>query len=169
MGTGDKLLKELALKLSPIINRVGSDVLLHDLNFIQQTVIHVRQTKTQLKLFREFQKKQKDNKRKNNFLSSYSKLSPMYNHPACLLEDRSRQKRPESAELHKEPDNWWQALYEQTPDFDNIENGAKVIVLLNILAHAETIGKFNVDSFFLHDQIMLIVCDSFFFYISFVR
>jgi hypothetical protein len=165
MANGDRLLKELAAKLIPLINRAGSDVLLQDLKFIQQTVIHVRQSKTQIKLYRAFQK-YKEEIGNNNFFFAYQNLSPVNNHPACLLEKQIHQinqddKLRETDELDEEvdaqaticddtsamddkSDHWWHDVFSKSPNFADIKNGAKVLVLLHILAHADIIGKFFV-------------------------
>ena len=76
--------------LSQFVHRRDADVLSKDLPFLQETIIHVRQSKAQVKLFREFRKYQleKDSK---NFFKQYHALRPITNHPACLItSDKSR-------------------------------------------------------------------------------
>jgi hypothetical protein len=166
MANGDRLLEELAVKLAPLVQRAGVDVLLQDLKFIQQTVIHVRQSKTQIKLYDAFQKYVKETGN-NNFFFAYQNLFPVCNHPACLLEKQSHHtnqndKLRETDELDEEvdaqatisddasamddkSDHWWQDVFSKNPNFADIKNGAKVLVLLHILAHADIIGKILCD------------------------
>jgi len=59
---------------------------------MQQAVIHVRQTKVQLKLYRAFKKYAKE--KKLSFLDQYSKLSPVNNHPGCLLHRGLKRSKP---------------------------------------------------------------------------
>lgn len=200
-----------------------------DLPPIQQAVIHVRQSKTQMKLYRAFKtyQAQSDN---NNFLDQYSKLFPVNNHPGTLLfrnKDRRKSKDgtviseivniehstsetagPAAAAVKKESkyinspitaavpidgtepvnensqgsvevividdsddddggqndgldtltkelpeiddlknalvennEKWWEKVYRKNPDMAAIQNGGKVLLLLQILAHSESIGK----------------------------
>jgi len=168
MTRGDRLLKELALKLSPLISRAGSDVLVQDLNFIQQAVIHVRQTKLQVKLQKAFQRFREETAN-NKFFFAYKNLSPVNNHPGCLLEKPiQRVKEGEIDEpdaeaddsdndalisnAHdvsshdKKDDQWWQDVFSKSSNFASIKNGNKAVVLLHILAHAEMIGKCTKDN-----------------------
>lgn len=75
---------ELHRVLSEFIHRRDADVLRKDLPFLQETIIHVRQSKAQIKLFREFRKYQHEMDSKN-FFKQYHALRPVTNHPACLI------------------------------------------------------------------------------------
>lgn len=228
---GTKLLKDLFVTLSPFIQRLDSSVLERDLPPIQQTVIHVRQTKTQALLYRAFKKYQQQSE-SNNFLEQYSKLFLVNNHPGSLLCRRSSKskRRKESLELQdadktnspalkqesspivaavpiekdqtvfdnsqgsvevividdsdeedddtaeyaclttganidgegielnaskmelhqddyindssdKNKEEWWERVYRKHPNMGAIQNGGKAMLLLQILAHSESIGK----------------------------
>ena len=156
------LLYELAAKLSPHVNRVGSDILNQDLKFLQQAVIHVRQTKPQIKLYRAFKRYRRmiDN---FNFFFAYQNLFPVNNHPASLLEkkydERDRNgnfsddddfdvdfvdEATKSSKCKEDiEDPWWHEIRNNTPNFSEIKNGAKVVVLLHILAHCDVIGELS--------------------------
>ena len=82
---GDKMLRELFEKLNPFVQRLDSSVLEEDLPPMQQAVLHVRQTRAQVKLYRAFKKYQATLASSNNFLDQYQKLFPVNNHPGCLL------------------------------------------------------------------------------------
>ena len=79
--------------LSEFVHRRDSDVLRKDLPYLQETIIHVRQSKAQIKLFREFRKYQHEMDSKN-FFKQYHALRPVTNHPACLI--TPEQRRPSS-------------------------------------------------------------------------
>jgi SNF2 family DNA or RNA helicase len=216
---GEQLLRELFDTLSPYIQRLDSSVLKRELPHIQQAVIHVRQTKAQMKLYRAFKKFQK-NSTSNNFLEQYSKLFPVNNHPGALLfrgsGSSNRQAKPHNnkgrpalsknsvskaipaidiakvtvkSETFRKPtanneengdqvisnsqgsveviiiddssddenneaavaaeviddaiegdqeEDWWKKVVH---NLDDIQNGGKAILLLQILAHSEMIGK----------------------------
>lgn len=85
---GEELLKELFDTISPYIQRLDSTILKTDLPHIQQAVIHIKQTKVQMKLYRAFRKHYQKNSTSNNFLEQYSKLFPVNNHPGALLHRR---------------------------------------------------------------------------------
>jgi hypothetical protein len=38
-------------------------------------------------------------------------------------------------------EKWWEKVYRKNPDMAAIQNGGKVLLLLQILAHSESIGK----------------------------
>lgn len=187
---GENLLQELYAKLTPFVQRLDSSILESDLEFIQQAVIHVRQTKLQLKLNRAY----KNFTTKNgitNFLQRFQELFPVNNHPGCLLirslsrqqsgdekskkqttannqivkseyrssdqsnqdvislldseeEDvfESKQDAPVPAQSNIIPSEkeWWRKVLSKHPNMSDVENGGKVILLLQILVHADTIG-----------------------------
>ena len=224
-------MNELFVTLSPSIQRLDSSVLERDLPPIQQAVIHVKQTKAQMKLYRAFKKYQIQSEN-NNFLEQYSKLFSVNNHPGSLLFRRSsaakskkRRQSKESVELpdiskttfphlkrestpvvaaapiaaeepvfeksqgsvevividdsdekdddvagsagltteasnetdevnmelyqneysndasDKNKEEWWEKVYIKNPNMGAIQNGGKVMLLLQVLAHSESIGK----------------------------
>ncbi|KAL7464196.1 hypothetical protein ACHAXS_004533 [Conticribra weissflogii] len=79
----EQLSNELHAILSPFVHRCGTEVLVKDLLPFQEVVIHVRQSKMQVKLYREFQKFKKE--WNVPFFKQYHSLRPVNNHPACLL------------------------------------------------------------------------------------
>jgi len=79
----EQLSNELHTILSPFVHRCGTEVLAKDLLPFQEVVIHVRQSKMQVKLYREFQKFKKE--WNIPFFKQYHSLRPVNNHPACLL------------------------------------------------------------------------------------
>ncbi len=178
---GESLLRELFDIVSPYIHRLDSTVLRKELPHIQQAVLHVRQTKAQMKLYRAFKKFQQ-NSSNSNFLEQYNKLFPVNNHPGSLLFRKSTQKLVKvskgKAESHKFPgsvevvaidissdeekngagsddalDNsisdgensslWWEEVHRKLPNLDDIQHGGKAMLLLQILAHSEMIGKLD--------------------------
>ena len=82
--TQEEVSSELHRVLSGFVHRRDADVLRKDLPFLQETIIHVRQSKAQIKLFREFRKYQHEMDSKN-FFKQYHALRPVTNHPACLI------------------------------------------------------------------------------------
>ena len=194
---------EVYNKLKPHVQRFDSSVLAKDLKFLQQTVIHVRQTKIQLKLYRAYEKYAKA-RGTTNFLERYIKMFPVNNHPGCLLVRMLNQKpsAENGTEFHKkglnikvedtnkpiihnhknenvnssdnviilldsddedEDENyhnnddkvklpsqikelsldeiWWGKVFKKHgEEMSHLENGGKIILLLQILAHADTIG-----------------------------
>jgi transcriptional regulator ATRX len=164
-----------------------------DLKFIQQAVIHVRQTKLQLKLNRAY----KNFATRNgitNFLQRYQEMFPVNNHPGCLLvrslsrqqsrDDKSKKHSTETRRIVKtenissdqsnhdviylldsdeeEDDDvfasklkalvpaqsditpsekeWWRKVLSKHPNMSDVENGGKIVLLLQILVHADIIG-----------------------------
>lgn len=159
------------------MQRLDSSVLKRDLEYLQQAVIYIRQTKIQLKLNQTFKKYEKKNGL-NNFLERYSKLFPINNHPGCLV-IRHEQLQSENQERNnklnmnlssydnkvneaddimymkttncndrntlnnnKKTDEieWWGKVYEKYPNMGDFKNGGKVLILIQILAHADVIG-----------------------------
>ncbi len=189
---GEKLLQELYAKLTPFVQRLDSSILESDLKFIQQAVIHVRQSKLQLKLNRAYKKFTTKNGI-TNFFQRYQELFPVNNHPGCLLirslsrqqlgGDNSKKQTTENNQItksevrlndqsnqdvislldsegeeedvfeskHEAPEpaqsviipsekEWWSKVLSKHPNMSDVENGGKVILLLQILIHADTIG-----------------------------
>lgn len=85
--------------LAPYVQRKDATVLRKDLPPMQQVVLHVRQTKAQVHLYRAFQRYKKRNN-VNNFFTSYQMIRPLHNHPSTLLmNDDAKQKsrKPKAA------------------------------------------------------------------------
>ena len=103
----DVAMAELQRKLSSVVERKGASVLAGDLPFMQQVVLHVRQSKLQVKLYRAFKQKQKRSMTGNNFFDQYHNLRPVNNHPATLLfrRENSREDRnkPRLTSLQNDP------------------------------------------------------------------
>ena len=80
----EKVSNELHTILAQFMHRRDADVLAKDLPFLQETIVHVRQSKAQVKLYREFRKYQRETDNKG-FFKQYHALRPVSNHPACLI------------------------------------------------------------------------------------
>jgi len=96
----EQVSNEMHSILANFVHRRDADVLRKDLPFLQETIIHVRQSKAQVKLYREFRKYQREHNSKN-FFKQYHALRPVSNHPACLIlpEDKKSQSRPNTPTL----------------------------------------------------------------------
>ena len=93
--TQEEVSSEMHRILSQFVHRRDADVLSKELPFLQEAIIHVRQSKAQVKLFREFRKYQHEMDSKN-FFKQYHALRPVTNHPACLITpDKSRPNSPQ--------------------------------------------------------------------------
>jgi len=126
---------------------------------MQQAVIHVRQTKAQVKLYRAF-KKYQQNSSNNNFLEQYNKLFPVNNHPGALLFRRSSASnrvtklQGGASKESPEPDKDMPAKNTQTrtpiaeehhaPAAENTKSEIKVKVLSSPIAQAMPIGENDV-------------------------
>jgi hypothetical protein len=79
-----------------IVHRCSRDVLRKALPFKNEVIIHIRQSKPQAKLYREFKKYQRANN--VSFWEQYHALRPVSNHPACLsfFRDKSCSNSPAS-------------------------------------------------------------------------
>jgi hypothetical protein len=209
----EKRSSELHGILSDFVHRRGDAVLQKELPFLQTAIIHVRQSKVQVKLYQEFRKYQKQSG-DIGFFKQYHALRPVSNHPACLIGAEKEPSRPDSPieseekekptvqeedlgdqprvapEKHawicdicnvakfrtfdeavehestcagvvdadaatnalekgraaKEADNseWWRLLADKAQkndlDINAIENGGKIVLLLQIIAHCDLIG-----------------------------
>ncbi len=204
--------KELRDILSDFVHRRDDAVLQKELPFHQTAIIHVRQSKVQVKLYQDFRKYQK---RSGNlgFFKQYHALRPVSNHPACLIGDAEKESsspnspsadeekekpktdgedlgdQPQVApdkhawicdicnvakfrtfdeavkheetctgvedaaastqmkgSLAKEAENtdWWRPFADKAVkndlDINAIENGGKIVLLLQIIAHCDLIG-----------------------------
>ena len=207
--------RELHDILSDFVHRRDSAVLQKELPYLQTAIIHVRQSKVQVKLYQDFRKYQKRTD-EHGFFKQYHALRPVSNHPACLIGDAEKEStnsdspaaneekekpkvggeelgdRPsvapekfawicdicnkakfrtfEEAVEHennctgtfdadttspgthakssptKETDNseWWRPFADKAQkngfDINAIENGGKIVLLLQIIAHCDLIG-----------------------------
>lgn len=147
--------RELHLILDKFVHRRSSDLLAKDLPPMQQAVIVVRASRIQNKL----QKKCPHGK----FLEWYSAMRPVFNHPACLsnigagaspslhsisskiTSDESKRDTPsptpiESA-LKANGKKWWEGVYEKYSNINNISNGGKMVILMQIIMHADLLDE----------------------------
>ena len=204
--------RELREILSDFVHRRDDAVLQKELPFHQTAIIHVRQSKVQVKLYQDFRKYQKRSG-DLGFFKQYHALRPVSNHPACLIGDAEKESsspdspsaneekekpkaegeelgdQPQVApEKHawicdicnvakfrtfdeavkheetctgvedsaasmqvkggvaKEADNadWWRSFADKAVkndlDINAIENGGKIVLLLQIIAHCDLIG-----------------------------
>lgn len=87
--------EQASLKLHGILeqfcHRRDAGVLSKDLPFLQETIIHVRNSMAQTKLYREFRKYQREMNSKN-FFKQYHALRPVSNHPAVLIYPEGKNK-----------------------------------------------------------------------------
>ena len=97
--------RELQGILSEFIHRRDDAVLRKDLPFLQTAIIHVRQSKVQVKLYQDFRKYQKRSG-DLGFFKQYHALRPVSNHPACLIGEYAGKEssRPDSPTESK-PEN----------------------------------------------------------------
>ena len=155
-----QVLLRLHRKLNPFVQRKTSSLLLKDLPPMQQAVIVARSSRVQMRL----QRLRGDVK--NKFLEWYSGLRPVFNHPGCLLQRQSstdaqsRSPSPsdcivssvynreigssnktwvETAKNQGRDDLWWTPVLKKYTNLNKIEYGAKMILLLQILAHSDDI------------------------------
>lgn len=82
--TSNEASRELHKKLAPYVQRKDAKVLRKDLPPMQQVILHVRQSKAQVHLYRAF-KRYKASVGITNFFVSYQMTRPIHNHPATLL------------------------------------------------------------------------------------
>lgn len=76
--------KKMQAILDEFVHRRDQSILAKDLPPLQQTIIHVRQSKAQIKLYREFRRYQRESGDKG-FFKQYHALRPVANHPAVLF------------------------------------------------------------------------------------
>lgn len=136
--------------LEPYVQRVDATELRKDLPQMQQVVLHVRPSRLQSKLYRRFKSKQKSDDALKNFFTTYSEMRPINNHPASLL-------FPSAAKLQRSSSNnegdqntatttaanaWWKTTVEREgiEEVKNVMNGYKIVLLLHILAHSDSMN-----------------------------
>ncbi|EED89286.1 hypothetical protein THAPSDRAFT_263996, partial [Thalassiosira pseudonana CCMP1335] len=176
----EELSQELSGILAGFLHRCDNSVLSKVLPFKQEAIIRVRQSKVQVKLYREFRKYQREQGNSIGFFGQYHALRPVSNHPACLFssdgKDGSRPNSPKGGDVtsqskdksdnadkpnvapekyawvcDKSPDEdtdsgekWYKSFVDRAEksemDIKAIENGGKIIVLLQIIAHCDSIG-----------------------------
>ena len=138
--------RELHAKLAPFVHRLDSNVLRKDLPFMQQAVIHVRQSKAQTRLYRAFKKYHAHEN--VGMIEQCSKLRPVYNHPGCLLMKKRGDRngyvygqRPflkNNLEENNDP-KWWHGVFRKHQNLADVKNGGKISLLLQIIAHSDLI------------------------------
>lgn len=135
---------ELNGLLEPYVHRVDAAELRKDIPPMQQVVLHVRQTRTQGKLYRAYKRMQNTDAGdvKNNFLKMYASLRPIHNHPGSLFYPSDLPKKMKSSDDREEIGDWWRPTVEKEGEdqVKRVMNGYKVALLFHILAYAETIG-----------------------------
>ncbi len=156
---GEKLLDELYDKLtSTVAQRVESTILREELGRMQEAVIIIRPTKVQLKLYNALNR---FFKRENitNFLEQYAKTFLVSNHPGILIEalptksaftkaKESQNHQPKDGDMISDEEQvvqqtstlWWDKVYKENPKMADICHGNKMVLLIQILAQAESIG-----------------------------
>ena len=140
-------LKSCQLKniLAPYVHRKDSTVLRETLPPMQQVILHVRQSKMQSNLYKALKRFEQKNGI-TNFLTRYALARPLHNHPACLLmkpsSPASDDSSLDSAEKEWTKKTWWDKYADRVgvDKMKKARNGTKVILLLHILAHADTVG-----------------------------
>ena len=89
--TSNEASKQLHNVLSPHVHRKDATVLRKELPPMQQVILHIRQTKSQARLYRAFNGYRKANGI-TNFFQSYQMTRPIHNHPGTLvMSDESRE------------------------------------------------------------------------------
>jgi len=146
----EKQSKELHRILEPFVQRRGSSVLAKELSLLQQVVIHVRQSKLQVKLYRAFRKYQKQTSN-NSFFHQYHQLRPVNNHPACLFTAGSTETVPDPYQpenglkkFDTDSEKWWEGVLTKNVDLPQIEkpsHGGKICLLLEIIARSHVLGE----------------------------
>jgi len=87
--------KKMQVILDEFVHRRDSSILAKDLPPLQQTIIHVRQSKAQIKLYREFRRYQRESGDKG-FFKQYHALRPVSNHPAVLFASKDTDSKANS-------------------------------------------------------------------------
>lgn len=104
--TSNEASKRLHTVLSPYVQRKDANVLRKDLPKMQQVILHVRQTKLQVHLYRAF-KRYRKSIGLTNFFQSYQMIRPLHNHPGTLLmtgeSDESEQKGSKQRDIFESP------------------------------------------------------------------
>lgn len=124
---------EMHQLMATFTHRRDAKVLAKDLPFLQETTIHVRPSRFQVNLFREYRKYQADSGN-NSFLAQYHALRPVANHPAVLIHPDETNKPEADTPAAKE---WWTDFSDRAQDGNNnlkeIEHGGKIVMLLQII------------------------------------
>ena len=93
--------REIQDILSDFVHRRDDAVLKKELPFHQTAIIHVRQSKVQVKLYQDFRKYQKGSG-DHGFLKQYHALRPVSNHPACSIGAAKDSSRPDTPAENEE-------------------------------------------------------------------
>ena len=126
--------------LDPFVQRKDARELAAVLPPMQQVVLHVRQSRRQSDLYRDFKRWQKKNSR--NFFLALAALNPIHNHPGSLLfrkaRDRHERQQERIAEGDEEIDDrlcrrWWDSVAKKYSAEKLSEHGFKIVLVLHIL------------------------------------
>jgi SNF2 family DNA or RNA helicase len=121
------------------VHRKDLSVLENDLPKLSQVVLHVRPSHIQSKIYRTFEKARKSNPELRGFFKMYSELSPVHNHPSCLL------KYSAVEGMNKMTSKIWcrkhLTLQSEAEELEKITGGNKIVLLLHLLAYAEVLGE----------------------------
>ena len=147
-----KATEDLHKALDGFVQRRSSQLLLKDLPPMQQAVIVVRRSRIQQKLQKVCPHKK--------FLEWYSLLRPVFNHPGTLLPNSScvsntviahtangddssaiEIQEDDYSDTSRSNDGWWKNVLAKFSNPKCIEYGAKMVILLQILAHSELLGE----------------------------
>jgi len=123
--TSNEASKMLHNMLSPYVQRKDASVLRKDLPSMQQVVLHVRQSKTQARLYRAFQAYRK-RRGITNFFKIYQMQRPLHNHPGTLLMS-GEVDESEGSDCKQDgnsitPTETEESVFEEAPD---VPNGTK--------------------------------------------
>lgn len=121
------------------VHRRDLSILEQDLPKLSQVVIHVRPSHIQSKIYRTYEQARSSNAELKGFFKMYSELSPVHNHPSCLLMKYSTTCTEESNS------RLWCKKYLSTDGgaakLGKITGGNKIVLLLHLLAFAEVLGE----------------------------
>ncbi len=120
------------------VHRKDLSILENDLPKLSQVVVHVRPSHIQSKIYRTFEKARKSNPELRGFFKMYSELSPVHNHPSCLLKYSAAEDTNFISKV------WCRkhlTLKSETVELEKITGGNKIVLLLHLLAYAEVLGE----------------------------
>ena len=124
--------------LDPFVQRKDARELAAVLPPMQQVVLHIRQSRRQSDLYRDFKRWQRRNSR--NFFSAFSAQKPIHNHPGGLLfgKDRDGQDKEQGKIAEEESESlrsWWNSIVEKYDGekLSQVEHGFKIVLVLHIL------------------------------------
>lgn len=126
--------------LDPHMDRQTASILAKELPPMQQTVLYVRKSNLQKKLFQKFRYYQKQESNSRNFFGAFACLKPIHNHPGCLLTSNDDE---EAGTFVK---RFWKSILEGYDEdtISNVEEGLKIVTVLHILVQAQQRGEKTV-------------------------